>query len=104
MKKYTLNNLKGILANGKTVRIHLEEQIKGIPHMTAILIRRMDVLFKDKFNKETYSLLIEKFDSRYHSSDTPKVIEIHEEFNAVEEVIIYLVNNKFIKREDLIEN
>ena len=104
VKKYSLNRLKGRLASQKRYHIFLQEKKDSRTYNIDIDIWRIDVLDKKRCPKEQYGLIIEKYDSRYMSSDTYMLIEKSLEFDHIEEVLDYLKNNSYVKEEDLIKD
>ncbi|MBN2880886.1 hypothetical protein JXM83_02425 [Candidatus Woesearchaeota archaeon] len=101
MKKYTWNQLIGQLGNGKSIRIILEEQ-KEILYKTYIEFFKKRLAIEPNLNYK-YILVIEKCDARYTPGNCPMIIDTKLEFNKPEEIVDYLVDNKFIKKEDLIK-
>ena len=106
MKKYTLNHLKGRINNGKTFFLRLKEQKGDLTLNLDINFWRLDIIknLKKEYGKETYVLTIEKYDSRFYPTNTKCLVDIREEFSSIEDILSYLEKNKFIKKEDLIED
>ena len=103
MKKYTPNQLNGKLGNRKDICIILKEKEEETVYNIEIRFWRADLIEKN-YPKETYILTIQKYDSRYYSSDTTLLVDKRLEFHTVEEVLDYLDKNNFVKKEDLIKN
>lgn len=106
-KKYSLNQLNGRLSNGKGIFIVLNEYSKKINYIIEIDFFRIDIIKepyfnKKEYNKETYILTVEKYDSNYPGNKFGGcVIDDRLEFNSIQEAIDYLDKN-YIKKEDWI--
>lgn len=85
--------------------MRLQTKESEVPFNLDISIWRLDVVpeLKEEYNKETYVVLIEKYDSRY----TPEgncLIEKRLEFHKIEDIILYLDEEGILKKEEWVED
>lgn len=107
LKKYKINELKGKLSNGKNVFIVLSEKKGKIFYNIDINLFRADLIKKlhseKEYDKETYILTIEKYDTAYPGDKEANcIIDERLIFNHLRETIDYLDKKRFLKREDWI--
>ena len=107
IEKYcSLTDLKQELSDGKEYFIDYTTKGKEIDYRTIIHFWRLDIIDKEtnkKYKKETYVLLIERGDARYYIEEGNLVIDIRLEFHKLEELIDYLVKNKYVKKSEIIK-
>ena len=105
-KKYKINNLKGVLSNGKWIYLRKDKKIKGKNYNIDIEICRADLNFsEDKDTGERYFLRIESYDNRYPGDkDGGTIIDERLIFKKLEAVIDYLDKKAFLKKGDWIIN
>lgn len=107
MRKYTINQFKGRLSNGKAIDIEKSVYDNNMEYIIWIVIRRLDILkeLKLKYTSETYVVTIEKFESDNPTpEDEALLIDERLEFNSVEEILDYLEEKNYCKKEEIIKD